>query len=69
MLKIEKIQNIFLVGQDGNYCIKDSARGGKLRGFNVFVVESSVATNNEKKWKEEKTRLQSLGIHFIPLSP
>jgi len=63
-LRKEGVGKIFLTGQDGMYCIKGSARGGRKLGFEVTVLDSGVLTCNERKWRAEKSALESIGVRF-----
>jgi nicotinamidase-related amidase len=55
---------VYLVGQDGNACIKDSAKGAAKLGLKVTVLDKAVLANNITKWLAEKERLKLLGISF-----
>jgi nicotinamidase-related amidase len=65
-LNKDGVSNILLAGQDGNYCIQESARGGKRLGYDITVLDSGVATNSEKRWRKEKAALESEGIRIAP---
>ena len=55
---------ILLAGQDGMYCIKGSARGGRKRGYEVTVLDPGILTCNERRWRAEKAALESIGVRF-----
>jgi nicotinamidase-related amidase len=63
-LRKEGVGRILLTGQDGMYCIKGSARGGRKLGYEVTVVDSGVLTCKERKWRAEKSALKSIGVRF-----
>jgi nicotinamidase-related amidase len=63
-LRREGVGRILLTGQDGMYCIKGSARGGRKLGYEVTVLDSGVLTCNERKWRAEKSALKSIGVRF-----
>jgi nicotinamidase-related amidase len=63
-LRRDGVGRILLAGQDGMYCIKGSARGGRKLGYEVTVLDSGVLTCNERKWRAEKLALKSIGVRF-----
>jgi len=63
-LKALKVSKVNLVGQDGIACIKDSALGGRHRGFHVAVADDCVATSSLQKWEKEKIKLKSAGVEL-----
>lgn len=59
------VDEVELVGVDGNYCVGSSALHGKRKGLNVLFNESCVGIKDMKKFGKTKELLSKEGIIFI----
>ncbi len=58
------IEHLYIQGQDGIYCIKQTALGAKARGIKVSILQDAVASSKMNKWSQEKEKLANMGIDF-----
>ena len=65
MLQELEVNEIELVGVDGNHCVKASALAGKENGFSILVNETCVGAQNNLKFQKTRQLLSNNGIEFI----
>lgn len=63
-LQDKKVTELELVGVDGNYCVKASAKSGVLHGFAVTMYLPAVGVANQKKFEKTKQGLTKAGVKF-----
>lgn len=58
------IEHLYIQGQDGVYCIKQTALGAKARGMKVSILQDAVTSSEMNQWSQEKEKLANMGIDF-----
>ncbi|MFQ3564186.1 isochorismatase family protein [Lactococcus paracarnosus] len=64
LLQELNVNEIELVGVDGNYCVLASALAGKKSGFNILFNETCIGVSKPLKFKKTRNLLANCGIAF-----
>lgn len=64
-LKTHKVDTIYLVGIDAQYCVYDTAKGALKHGYNVSIIKDGIALRAERKWNEVIKKYKRDGIKII----
>ncbi|OJJ86982.1 nicotinamidase [Aspergillus glaucus CBS 516.65] len=65
VLKEKGIQDVFVVGLAGDYCVKYTAIDAAKAGFRSFVVEEGTRCVVHLGWEETKQELRDAGVGVI----
>ncbi len=60
-----KVNEIYLTGLDGAYCVNATARGASNRGYKTTLIKEAVASLEQDKWKELLEEYKQEGIQII----
>jgi nicotinamidase/pyrazinamidase len=58
------IDTVYVCGIATDYCVKATARGAKVLGFNTYVLINGIVGVEEKSSQEAIDEMRSIGIHF-----
>ncbi len=64
-LKKHRVNTIYLVGLDAEYCVYATAKGALKRGYNVSIIKDGIALKAEWKWNELIKKYERDGIKII----
>lgn len=64
-LQQRKVQELEIVGVDGNYCVASSAMAGVKNGFTVFCNESAIGVGKKEKFRKKKIKMDKESVNFI----
>ena len=69
LLRQNSINDIFVTGLAGDYCVKCTALDAQSEGFQVFVVEEAVKSINSSDtgWGGAKRQMEDTGIRVVSL--
>ncbi len=65
LLVANRVDHVYLVGLDVEYCVHSTARGALNRGYTVTVLTDAVALQNEEKWDALLKEYHEEGIRLI----
>ncbi len=61
----QKVDEIYLVGLDAEFCVYATATGGLNRGYNVNIITDAIALKAKDKWNEIITKYTRDGINLL----
>jgi nicotinamidase-related amidase len=61
-VKSRGVEEVIVIGQDGNACIKSTIEGALANNLKVSVIESATMAQNQEKWLRYSGSLQSKGL-------
>ena len=64
-LKDEQVDEVEIIGIDGNHCVKETAFGALKNGFKATVNEHAVASMNKREFESTKQQLCDAGVAVI----
>ena len=64
-LKDEQVDEVEIIGIDGNHCVKETAFGALKNGFKATVNERAVASMNKREFESTKQQLCDAGVAVI----
>ena len=64
-LKDEQVDEVEIIGIDGNHCVKETALGALENGFKATVNEHAVASMNKREFESTKQQLCDAGVAVI----
>lgn len=64
-LKKQRVNTIYLVGLDAEYCVYATAKGALKHGYNVSIIKDGIALRAERKWNELIKKYERDGIKII----
>lgn len=69
LLRQSNINDVFVIGLAGDYCVKCTALDAQSEGFQVYVVEEAVKSINpgDTGWGEAKRQMEDTGVRVISL--
>jgi nicotinamidase-related amidase len=65
VLQEHHVEEIYLVGLDGAYCLDKTAKGGARLGYNVTMIEDCVVTQFEKRCASLRQQYEKFGMRLI----
>jgi len=65
LLNKHKVNEIYLVGLDAEFCVHHTAKGGLNRGYTVNIITDGIALRAEQKWGSLLKKYRQEGI--LPL--
>jgi nicotinamidase-related amidase len=68
LLKEKGVEDVFVVGVAGDYCVKYTAIDASKSGFNVFVVEEAVRCVDPNAWDDTKEEFAQQKVHVVPMT-
>ena len=64
-LKDEQVDEVEIIGLDGNFCIKETALGALKNGLKATVNVRAVVSKNEKAFEDTKHDLRDAGVNVV----
>lgn len=64
-LKAKGVDELEIVGVDGNYCVKSSALDGVKRGFGIICTIDCIGIGNKKKYRKTHNKLNNAKVNFV----
>lgn len=64
-LNKNRVDTIYLVGIDAQYCVYATAKGALKHGYNVAIIKDGIALRAERKWNEIIEKYERDGIKII----
>ncbi|MCG8494116.1 MAG: cysteine hydrolase [Sneathiellales bacterium] len=61
-LHSRNVEQIYLCGLDGVYCVAETAKGGLSKNFEVTLLDDAIITNKADRWNTLKNSLASQGV-------
>ena len=61
----EQVDEVEIIGIDGNHCVKETALGALENGFKATVNERAVASMNKREFEDTKQQLRDAGVAVI----
>lgn len=61
----KKIEELYLVGLDGQFCVNETAKGAVKEKYNVNLINNAVLFKNENKREEVFDKLREIGVKII----
>jgi nicotinamidase-related amidase len=67
-LAAHQIDELYLTGIDGEFCVRNTAYGALNRGYKVNLVQDAVMAGNWKKWDALRTEYTARGVRLIDMN-
>lgn len=64
-LKENKIEELDVVGLDGQFCVKETVKGAIKESYRVNLINNAILFKNENKREEVFKSLRELGVQII----
>ncbi|KAL9615343.1 MAG: hypothetical protein Q9167_000171 [Letrouitia subvulpina] len=70
LLQASGIEDVYVTGLAGDFCVRRTAIDARKEGFGVYVIEDAIKSINsgESGWGAAKVDLSQLGIQIITLA-
>ena len=62
---LQRLDEVEIIGIDGNFCIKETALGALKNGLKATVNVRAVVSKNEKAFEDTKHDLRDAGVNVI----
>lgn len=64
-LKKKKIEELYIVGLDGQFCVNETTKGAVKEKYRVNLIKNAVLFKNEGKREEVFEKLKEIGVKII----
>jgi len=69
ILQSRGVNEIYICGLDGAYCVAETAKGGLRNNFDVTLLDDAIITNKASRWRKRKQTLASQGVKLETGNP
>ena len=64
-LEENKIQELYIVGLDGQFCVKETVKDAIKEKYRVNLINNAILFKNESKREDVFKKLKEIGAHII----
>ena len=64
-LKGNEIEELYIVGLDGQFCVKETVKGAIKEKYHVNLINNAILFKNESKREEVFESLKEIGANII----
>ena len=64
-LKENKIEELYIVGLDGQFCVKETVKDAIKEKYRVNLINNAILFKNESKREDVFEKLKEIGAHII----